>query len=136
MSSRRWWQIFREAKATRPSACGVAYGGNHLDPVTRLPYVSEPTQAENGALGFTGYPGFDPLAGTASDPYVGQNTFDGHDYGPAPNNGEGFAKDLGGNKLPNAPPFTVSFSAEYSLPLSAEWAGTLHGDYYWQDYSW
>lgn len=118
------------------SACGVAYGGNHLDPVTRLPYVSNPTQAENGALGFAGYPGYDPLAGTASDPYVGQNTFDGHDYGPAPNNGEGFAKDLGGNKLPNAPPFTVSFSAEYSLPLSADWAGTLHGDYYWQDYSW
>ena len=26
------------------------------------------------------------------------------------------------------------FSAEYSLPLSADWAGTLHGDYYWQDF--
>ena len=55
---------------------------------------------------------------------------------PAINNGEGFAKNLGGNKLPNAPPFTVSFGAQYTLPISQDWAGTLRRDYYWQDNSW
>ena len=52
------------------------------------------------------------------------------------NNGEGFAKNLSGNKLPNAPPFTVSFGAQYTMPITQDWAGTLRGDYYWQDYSW
>ncbi len=58
----------------------------------------------------------------------------GIDYDPstAPNNGAGFAKDLSGNKLPNTPPFTLSFGAQYSMPLSDSWAGTLRGDFYWQ----
>ena len=56
--------------------------------------------------------------------------------GPAPNNGEGFDKNLSGNKLPNAPPFTVSFGAQYTMPITPDWAGTLRGDFYWQDYSW
>ena len=73
-----------------------------------------------------GYPGFDPVSPDAIN--------DG--AGPAPNNGEGFAKNLGGNKLPNAPPFTVSGGAQYTMPITTEWAGTLRGDYYWQDYSW
>jgi outer membrane receptor protein involved in Fe transport len=60
----------------------------------------------------------------------------GFDGTTAPNNGEGFDKNLTGNRMPNAPPFTVSFGAQYSMPLSADWAGTLRGDYYWQDYSW
>jgi outer membrane receptor protein involved in Fe transport len=64
----------------------------------------------------TDYAGFDPLS--------------------APNNGQGFDKDLGGNELPNAPPFTISAGAQYTVPLSSDWAGTLRGDYYWQDYSW
>ena len=34
-----------------------------------------------------------------------------HDHGPAPNNGEGFAKNLSGNQLPNAPHFTTSLTA-------------------------
>ena len=38
--------------------------------------------------------------------------------------------------MPNAPPFTVSFGAQYTMPLTPDWAGTLRGDYYWQDYSW
>ncbi len=63
------------------------------------------------------YPGFNPLT-------------------PAYNNGEGFLENLGGNKLPNAPPFTVSFGAQYTIPITTDWAGTLRGDYYWQDYSW
>ena len=81
------------------------------------------------------YPGFDPLAGTLGDPYVGQNTYNGVDYGPVPNNGEGFSKNLGGNQLPNAPHFTVSLSGEYTTPVSDEWAATLHTDFYWQSQS-
>jgi len=49
-----------------------------------------------------------------------------------PNQGQGFAKDLGGNKLPNTPDFTLSLGAQYSMPLSDDWAGTLRGDFYWQ----
>ncbi|HTO40092.1 MAG TPA: TonB-dependent receptor [Rhizomicrobium sp.] len=101
--------------------CGTAYV-NHFDPVTALPFTL-PDSAGNligdtafGPQTISGYAGFDPLT--------------------APNNGQGFDKDLSGNKLPNAPPFTVSAGAQYSIPLSAEWAGTLRGDYYWQDYSW
>jgi outer membrane receptor protein involved in Fe transport len=49
-----------------------------------------------------------------------------------PNNGAGIAKDLSGNKLPNTPPFTLSAGAQYSMPISGDWAGTLRGDFYWQ----
>jgi iron complex outermembrane receptor protein len=57
------------------------------------------------------------------------------DPGTAPNNGAGFAKDLGGNQLPNTPHFTTSFSAEYTMPVSEDWAASLHGDFYWQSQS-
>ncbi|HVU19465.1 MAG TPA: TonB-dependent receptor [Rhizomicrobium sp.] len=73
-----------------------------------------------------GYPGYDPISPDATN----------NGYGPAPNGGNGFAKDLSGNELPNAPPFTVSFSADYTLPVTSDWAATVRGDYYWQDYSW
>ncbi len=105
-----------------PFACQAAYT-SHIDPVTVCPYVANPTTdcpngtKYDGALPPAGYPGFDPTQ-------------------PAINNGEGFAKNLSGNELPNAPPLTVSFGAQYTVPLSADWAGTLRGDYYWQDYSW
>ncbi len=100
---------------------------SRLDPATLYPYLPNPSGI--GGLHYlgsatahafpipVGYAGFDPST-------------------PAINGGEGFAKDLSGNKLPNAPPFTVSMGAQYSIPLSSVWAGTLRGDYYWQDYSW
>jgi outer membrane receptor protein involved in Fe transport len=50
----------------------------------------------------------------------------------APNNGAGFSKDLSGNKLPNTPPFTLAIGAQYSMPLSADWAATARADGYWQ----
>ncbi|HVZ70711.1 MAG TPA: TonB-dependent receptor [Rhizomicrobium sp.] len=56
----------------------------------------------------------------------------GFDASQSPNNGEGFAKDLGGNKLPNTPPFTLSFGAQYTMPVTDNWAATLRGDFYWQ----
>ncbi len=104
------------------SYCSFAYN-LHLDPLTGLPYVpnppvnaggSPPTAADGTVI--TGYPGFDPTA--------------------APNNGEGISKNLGGNKLPNAPPYTVSFGAQYSVPITTDWAGTLRSDFYWQAASW
>ncbi len=136
-----------------PGACALAYS-QHIDPVTLLPYGdagTPPTFYCNGNVAegrdcnpsailtdprLAPYPGFDPLAGSDSDhPYTGQNTYNGIDYGPAPNNGQGFAKDLGGNQLPNAPHFTLSFSGEYTMPLSENWAATLHSDFYWQSQS-
>ncbi len=52
--------------------------------------------------------------------------------GLPPNIGEGIAKNLDGNQLPNAPHFTTSLSAEYTVPVSEDWAATLHSDFYWQ----
>ncbi len=104
--------------------CGNAYVSN-LDPVTEVQYTPNPTILDPSGKPIP-YAGFDPNSPTAAN----------NGAGPAPNDGEGFSKDLSGNKLPNAPPFTVSFGAQYTLPLSTDWAGTLRGDYYWQDYSW
>jgi outer membrane receptor protein involved in Fe transport len=86
----------------------------HLDPLTDAQYIADPPVTPEDAP--FPYPGFDPLS--------------------APNNGAGFDKDLGGHELPNAPHFTVSAGAQYSVPLSEDWAGTLRGDFYWQDKSW
>ncbi|HVT25557.1 MAG TPA: TonB-dependent receptor [Rhizomicrobium sp.] len=98
--------------------CAEAYL-RHVDPVTDQPYDPDnpPTVSARGNPIAPGtYPGFDPFS--------------------APNNGAGFDKELGGNELPNAPHFTVSVGAQYSVPLSSDWAGTLRGDFYWQDNSW
>ncbi|HVP85091.1 MAG TPA: TonB-dependent receptor plug domain-containing protein [Rhizomicrobium sp.] len=81
------------------------------DPVTLSPYRADPgTDLFGNPL--PGYHGFDPDA--------------------APNHGEGFSKDLSGNMLPSAPHFTLSLNGDYTMPLSDDWAGTLHGDFYWQ----
>jgi iron complex outermembrane recepter protein len=114
-----------EANSADPVyACDISYI-QHLDPATLYPYMANPSGT--GGVGYhqncctfqipSGYAGFDPTNSAIND-------------------GEGFAKNLGGNKLPNAPPFTVSFGAQYTMPITPDWAGTLRGDYYWQDYSW
>jgi iron complex outermembrane receptor protein len=114
------------------TACGVTYTSNSMDvdPVTNLPYTANPTEwcdsisrLPDGSSGCGG--NNQPLSGYA-----------GFDPATAPNGGQGFSKNLSGNELPNAPPLTVSVGAQYTIPLSSDWAGTLHGDYYWQDYSW
>jgi outer membrane receptor protein involved in Fe transport len=99
------------------NACQAAYS-QHLDPIV---------QETGGGFGFLNSRGFGSPSNipfTGFDPYT------------APNNGEGFDKDLSGNQLPNAPPLTVSFGAQYSMPVTTDWAATLRADYYWQDYSW
>jgi len=100
-------------------AAGIAA---HLDPVTQLPYVANPTlKLVPGGI-------FGPPSTTAlnSPGYIG------FDAASAPNNGEGFYKDISHNQMPNAPPFTVSFGTQYSMPITSNWAGTLRGDFYWQ----
>jgi iron complex outermembrane receptor protein len=108
--------------------CSDAYA-QYWDPITGQSYKQNPTVTQPFVS--PGYPGFDPLS---VDPNAPANVNNG--LGLPPNNGEGFAKNLSGNQLPNAPPFTVSFGAQYTLPITQDWAGTLRGDYYWQDYSW
>ncbi len=98
------------------AACGYAYSAGD-DPVTDFPYQAYPPYTNTGhAHTPAGYPGFDPTT--------------------APNNGEGFAKPLGGKELPNAPHFTASLTADYTMPVSPDWATTLHGDFYYQSDSW
>jgi outer membrane receptor protein involved in Fe transport len=86
-----------------PYACIYAYTF-HKDPSTGSDYAPDPFG--------DGYAGYDPDTG--------------------PNHGEGIAKDISGNQLPSAPHFTVSLTGDYTMPLSPDWAGTLHGDFYWQ----
>ena len=105
-----------------PGACSNAYQ-YQWDPVTDKPYKANPVFPTDYKHDVAG-PLFDP------GPYPG------FDPASAPNGGEGFSKNLGGNELPNAPPFTISTSVDYTMPLTAAWAGTFHVDYYWQDYSW
>ncbi len=99
----------------RPWAEGIcgAYIAQ-VDPMTGLPYTPYPTVSDTGPIP-DNYPGYDPTQA---------------------NYGEGFTKDLSGHELPNAPHFTTSLSADYTMPVSANWAATLHGDFYWQSQSW
>ena len=107
------------------TACGMAYGGG-LDPVSSnfYNYGGPPSGVP------AGYPGYDPLSVDPNAP-AGVN----NGLGLPPNNGEGFAKNVGGNELPNAPHYTASFTTDYTMPVSANWAATLHGDFYWQSQS-
>jgi iron complex outermembrane receptor protein len=84
------------------------------DPGTLGTYVPNPGHNIFGTPE-PGYAGFDPSA--------------------APNHGEGFSKNLSGNDLPNAPHYTVSLTADFTMPVTDDWAGTLHGDFYWQSQS-
>ena len=102
-----------------PGACSNAYQYG-LDPVTNNPYKPDPVFPTDYVTSLDmhdpgAYPGFDPTT--------------------APNNGEGWAKDLSGNELPNSPHFTASLSGEYTIPVSEDWAATLHSDFYWQSQS-
>jgi iron complex outermembrane recepter protein len=110
-------------------ACGRSYD-SQLDPLTWLPYTPYPNVGDGGVTPPAGYPGFDPLS---VDPTAPANVNNG--LGLPPNNGEGFDKNLSGNQLPNAPHFTASLSAEYTMPVSENWAATLHSDFYWQSQS-
>ncbi|HEX6859077.1 MAG TPA: TonB-dependent receptor, partial [Caulobacteraceae bacterium] len=101
-----------------PGPCELAYVLGK-DPGTGLDYVPNPTTEDSavGSMPFhPDYPGWDPST--------------------APNNGAGISKDLSGNELPNAPHFTATLTADYTLPLPSDWLMTLHTDLYYQSESW
>ncbi|MGE5565345.1 MAG: TonB-dependent receptor domain-containing protein [Parcubacteria group bacterium] len=69
----------------------------------------------------------------------GAGVLSGHAPDPStlPNGGAGFYKDLGGNKLPNAPHWTISLGSQYSHDiLDGSWRATVRADAYWQSQSW
>ncbi|HEX5776876.1 MAG TPA: TonB-dependent receptor [Caulobacteraceae bacterium] len=111
-----------------PGGCEIAYLMGR-DPVTYRPYTpypgptpSAPGQQELQTLNTwpTGtYPGWNPL-----------DESQGHNFG------EGFFKDLSGNELPNAPNWTATITADYTVPLPNEWLMNLHTDVHWQAESW
>jgi len=101
-----------------PGPCELAYVLG-LDPITGLQYVPNPTvdAPVDGSLYLhPGYEGWDPLT--------------------APNHGAGISKDLSGNELPNAPHFTATITADYTVPLPNDWLMTLHTDLYYQSEAW
>ena len=110
--------------ASIPGACTNAYQFD-LDPVTREPYKANPLYPTDYNLGGVADTVFDP------SPYPGFNPDQ-----PGINHGEGWAKNLSGNELPNAPHFTTSLSADWTIPVSEDWAVTAHTDFYWQSQSW
>jgi outer membrane receptor protein involved in Fe transport len=109
-----------------PGPCIMAYQLGR-DPVTELAYVPDPT-----------------VRGSPSDPYSSVRLplepiwagYPGFDPATAPNNGEGFSKDLSGNELPNAPHFTATVTADYTMSLPHDWLMTLHSDLYYQSEAW
>ncbi|WP_242113270.1 TonB-dependent receptor domain-containing protein, partial [Luteimonas aquatica] len=79
-----------------------------------------------------------PLTGRAFAPEGGGPGAFGFRYDPAvdgPNGGQGFAKNVGGHELPNAPKITASLSPQYTFALG-ESDLTLRADLYYQGKSW
>jgi outer membrane receptor protein involved in Fe transport len=115
--------------------CEYAYAFN-ADPVTLLPYVPYPTDAAT-AFGYTSENWYH-LADAGWMNYPGFNPLDESMYAPGEgfNHGEGFFKPLGGNELPNAPHFTATITADYTVPLPSDWLATLHTDLYYQSEAW
>jgi|GEM_PF-50389 len=105
--------------------CEYAYSFG-VDPVTLAPYVPNPQFAATAY----GYPADQPLSPWLNYPGFNPNL----DYGN--NHGEGFYKELGGNELPNAPHFTATITADYTIPLPSNWLMTLHTDLYYQSEAW
>jgi len=98
--------------------CELAYVLGQ-DPVTAMTYTANPTQYMQGPGSLPWHP-----------------DYAGWDPSTAPNYGAGFSKDLSGNSLPNAPHFTATITADYTVPLPNEWLMTLHTDLYYQSEAW
>ena len=100
-----------------------------VDPVTGVEYVPNPR------FGSPGWPAWEWFNGPLTNYFPDYAGWDPTlDYGN--NNGEGFFKPLGGKELPNAPHFTATITADYTIPLPNEWLATLHTDLYYQSESW
>jgi outer membrane receptor protein involved in Fe transport len=89
------------------------------DPVTGTVYPDDQAPSSPpDPFNYPNYPGYTPF----------------HDVGQ--NFGEGFFKELGGHELPNAPHFTGTITADYTIPLPSSWLLTLHTDLYYQSEAW
>jgi outer membrane receptor protein involved in Fe transport len=95
------------------------------------PYPTVPSNCVMPVAIIAGYVGATRLG------MCGTGGWDLSAYDPtnASNNLEGFYKDLSNNEMPNAPPWTLSLGAQYSMPITSDWAATLRSDLYWQDAS-
>ncbi|HEX5777097.1 MAG TPA: TonB-dependent receptor, partial [Caulobacteraceae bacterium] len=112
-----------------PTGCEMAYVMG-VDPVTGEEYVADPDQStlahtHSGIINYSAW-----------NPEMADQLYPGWDPRTAPNNGEGIAKPLGGNELPNAPQWTATVTADYTIPLPSDWLATLHTDLHWQAESW
>ncbi len=120
-----------------PGGCERAYLQG-FDPVTSADYVAHPPSADAVHLGVINYTAYstDPNDFPGwPDETVTDRTYPGWDPATAPNGGEGIAKQLGGNELPNAPNWTWTITGDYTLPLAGDWLATLHTDLHWQSES-
>ena len=101
--------------------------------VTELTYAENPTMV----AGPIRRPPSIRLSGfrsTSVDPNAPADVND--DLGRRPTMARALPRMSVAMNLPNAPHFTTSLSAEYTMPVSEDWAATLHGDFYWQSQSW
>jgi outer membrane receptor protein involved in Fe transport len=132
--------ILGDVSGGNASGCELAYS-LEVDPVTWAPYVanppastvrgshSSPINYADWSTDLNDYPGWPtgvPLG----------TTYPGWDPSTAPNHGEGIFKPLGGNELPNAPQWTATITADYTIPMPNDWLATLHTDLHWQAESW
>ncbi|ROU09475.1 TonB-dependent receptor [Lysobacter enzymogenes] len=79
-----------------------------------------------------------PLNGAGFSPGGPYDGVFGFTYDPAkdaPNGGAGFAKNVGGNELPNAPHITASLSPQYTF-MTGHGDLTVRADLYYQGPSW
>ncbi len=79
-----------------------------------------------------------PLNGAGFSPGGPYDGVYGFTYDPAkdaPNGGAGFAKNVGGNELPNAPHITASLSPQYTF-MTGKGDFTVRADLYYQGPSW
>ena len=132
-----------------PGGCEHAYILNE-DPVTGDPYApypyrpggiqgNEQWRVDTNYAGWSTDPADYPCWPTDAGAPGSGNEYPGVD--PAclvalSNRGEGFFKDLSGNELPNAPHFTATITADYTIPLPSDWLMTLHTDLYMQSEAW
>ncbi len=101
------------ASTTQVGVCGGAYGS-----------AAVPNAYGTKSASLTG---IDPLGLYAYTPGENVQTVGGV--------GQGVEASLRGNRLPNAPDWTLSIGAQYVWELPRDWTATLRGDFYWQDYS-
>jgi outer membrane receptor protein involved in Fe transport len=125
--AKAWFQL--------PSNCivPVAVAQNYLNAEEGLRSFWQLCRGVGGLIGSLGDPPIDPATGTFYNPLY----YDGTNGRPDIHGGAGFAKDVGGNELPNAPHWTVNLGAQYGRDLfDGAWRMTLRGDAYWQSQSW